>query len=266
MFQLDFLDNARLKSIIKALLLVITSYVFLGVSQGSFLFHDYGTDTLLNFLFTLICVASSWLIFKQLYLSINQYHTNHIQWRKMTFQLLSVAILTLLILGLNWFYIEILWKENLSETLFFPVVLPMAIILFSVWVFGYPLLQQRIHRPEKFQALDPNITATKGRRKIIKPASKILGFMVEKELVYMVTQEGDRFRVDSTLSLLEDRLTKNDFLRVNRQLLLSKASIDSYQSLPNGTIELDLDIKFGEVHNYTISRYKASKFRKWMLS
>ena len=173
------LDDQRRRHL-KLVLLGGVSYFFLGISEGAF-FTFQGSDTLINFVFTVFCVGSSWVFFKALYPLLVRWVGEGVKARLfITFTL--VLFLSSYITALNWVYIELFWREELGSTLFFSIVLPLAIILFLTWALFYPKFRQFLTRPTK--EIPILVEVHRGKQKMLIPLAEILGFVVENKLVF----------------------------------------------------------------------------------
>lgn len=252
--------DAQWRRYLKLILLVSVSYFFLGISEGAF-FSFSTSDTLINFAFTLFCVGSSWVVFKALYPLVVQ-KMGEASGRLWLAALVMVVLLSVYITLLNWTYIELLWMEQLGETLFFSIVLPLAVALFLGLVLLYPRLQEYLARPAENESI--RLEVTKGREKVFVAPDEVLGFIVESKLTFLVTRDGQKYLAEQSLTELETLLVDKGFFRANRQLLLVKAAVTAYKPLDNEKIQLSLQKAFGEACTFRISRYKAPAFRQWM--
>lgn len=250
--------QAERKTTVKVGLLILVSYFFVGISEGAFFFQN-GLDTFINFLFTMFCVAANWWLFKMLnrHLKPGQ-ESGNFRYVKQLGLILALSLFTTI---LNWGYIAILWREDLLQTVFFPVVLPLAVSLFAIWVFGYPWLTR-----EKVETFVPTIKLQKGQKLVITPINDLLGFWVEHKLVFALDKEGEKFFSNESLSELEDQLTARGFFRVNRQMLLKREAIKACQTIKNDRILVELTEPFTHISNCVVSRYKAPAFREWLNS
>lgn len=250
------------KIYVKIILLLTISYFFLGVSEGTFFFAN-GTDTLINFLFTLFCVALNWALFKQLYPRSEAWFKG--AWKSVLRTMSLIFLLSTHTVLLNWVYIEALWRESLEETVFFPVVLPLAIVLFLLWALGHQWLQ-KLALQEKQTTGQSGITfeLRKGKQTIFRSLGQTLGFVVNRKLVFLVSLEGERLLIDRPLRELESMLEGKGFFRLNRQLLLSRQAIQSYKVINNERIQVTLHGIPGIPSTCIVSRYKAPAFRKWL--
>lgn len=257
-----FLTDTQQKRYLKVFLLIAISYFFLGVSEGAF-FNFSSTDTLVNFVFTLFCVSSSWGLFKRLYPRISGFMR---KWSigPLVSGSVMVLLLSVYITLLNWTYIELLWMENLTETLFFSIVLPLAVMLFLTWSFLYPKLLEYMLRSAEVETMVFEVS--KGRGKVRMPMDQVLGFSVENKLTFLIALDGQKYICDQNLASLEELLIDHGFFRANRQLLLVKAAIAGYKSCINEKIQVSLHEAFGSKEITRISRYKAAAFRQWIAS
>ncbi|SFO33700.1 two component transcriptional regulator, LytTR family [Chitinophaga sp. YR627] len=86
-------------------------------------------------------------------------------------------------------------------------------------------------------------------------------FFSEHKLVYLVTEQGDRYAIDQTLEELEQELNPKEFFRATRQYIVSAASIRKIHQTFNGKLKLDLHPPAEEV---VVSREKSIALRKWL--
>lgn len=265
--MLELLHHPQRRIILKYGLLVAVSYFFVGVSQGSFALFQQGMDSLINFCFTLFCVATSWWLFKKMYafwLTDNKLNL----FRRLLFSVIVSLLLCVYISALNWVYIELLWNENLGNTLYFPVVLPLALVLFLAWCVSYFL----INKPDSRDAEAPStpkilhFSVKKGRNIHCIPVDDALGFVIENGVVFLVSRDGKRFIVDQSMNDLEKLLGDRGFFRVNRQFLVVQSAVVSYQSIENEKLTVELHSLFVHSEPCMVSRYKAASFKRWLHS
>jgi DNA-binding LytR/AlgR family response regulator len=76
------------------------------------------------------------------------------------------------------------------------------------------------------------------------------------------TKEKKDFGIDVTLEKLEEILPKNDFFRLNRQLIVHKKSIKQIKPDTYGKLNVELTPAFEEESG--VSRTKAQEFRQWL--
>jgi len=261
MQTIQFLLESDRKRYLKIGLWVLIAYFFLGISEGTFLSFENARDTTINFLFTLICVFSNWSLFKWLY------HRFEGRFNSTAMRLIGLVLNVMVLSGLttllNWMYIELFWQEALQNTAFFPIVLPLAVVLFLGWGLGYYWLQNLTHQRVAQEIV---FEAKKGREVVFCTLEQTLGFVVEYKLVFLLHQGGQRLLIERNLTELEQELSANGYFRVNRQWLLSPKAIASYRTVENDRLEIRLNSAIGAEAYSFVSRYKATAFRKWLKS
>lgn len=95
--------------------------------------------------------------------------------------------------------------------------------------------------------------------------SEILLFFSEHKIVYLIQNNGKQIVTDFTLKELEEKLDKNFFFRVNRQVIIHRNAILSYQSIENGKLVVQIkdSLSFNK-KTILVSRYKKKSFKIWL--
>ena len=99
-------------------------------------------------------------------------------------------------------------------------------------------------------------------KSIIKKVEEIAAFTVEYENVYLYTFEGDKFPIFKKLEYVESVCDPSRFFRVNRQLLVNREAIQSFEPYFNRKIILQLRVHLPE--QAVVSRLKVSPFKEWL--
>jgi two-component system, LytTR family, response regulator LytT len=86
-------------------------------------------------------------------------------------------------------------------------------------------------------------------------------FLIENGIVYGQLFDERRFVIDQKLEELESQLDPSEFIRANRQFILSRETITEIQSLPNS--RASVKTKPESPFEITISKEKISTFKKW---
>ena len=97
---------------------------------------------------------------------------------------------------------------------------------------------------------------------IIKRVEDIGLFTVENETVYMHTFTAERFPLFKKLEYVESVCDPNQFFRINRQMLVNKGAVTSFEPYFNRKVKVHLNIKLGE--EAIVSRLKVSAFKEWL--
>ena len=114
----------------------------------------------------------------------------------------------------------------------------------------------------KKQAYQQNFLAQFREKTIIKRVEEIALFNVENETVYLYTLKGEKFQLYKKLEYLEAVCNPKQFYRVNRQMLVNRAAILSFEPYFNRKIILQLSIKITD--KPIVSRLKVSAFKEWL--
>lgn len=107
----------------------------------------------------------------------------------------------------------------------------------------------------------PGLQLSQGSKTIQVPFEDILYIYREDEANYLLTKNAERYFLSFTLDDIAVQLNQN-FFRANRQMIINRKTIKSYQSAENGKIMLALEPPFKE--DVLISSRKAKGFRDWI--
>ncbi len=97
---------------------------------------------------------------------------------------------------------------------------------------------------------------------VIKRVEEIALFNVENETVYLYTFKGEKYQMFKKLEYLESVCDPNLFYRINRQMLVNRETILSFEPYFNRKIILQLNIKIKD--KPIVSRLKVSPFKGWL--
>ena len=87
-------------------------------------------------------------------------------------------------------------------------------------------------------------------------------FYIENGIVNGLTYMEEKFVVDETLDVLENKLNKTDFFRANRQFIASRKAIFEVNNYFNGRLLLKTKPKTEE--QILISKARVNIFRQWL--
>jgi len=87
-------------------------------------------------------------------------------------------------------------------------------------------------------------------------------FSIEYETVFVYTNEGKKYPLYKKLDYFESVCNPQLFYRINRQMLICKKTITSFEPYLNRKIMLHLAISYSE--KAIVSRLKVSDFKKWL--
>lgn len=107
-------------------------------------------------------------------------------------------------------------------------------------------------------------------RFLIKVGAKIVAVGIEKvayfyshnKLTWLVTKDGKKLPVDQTLEVLEEQLDPANFVRANRQFMISFESIAEIHPYFKGRLKLELNPPCDQ--ELVISAEKTPEFKDWL--
>ena len=94
------------------------------------------------------------------------------------------------------------------------------------------------------------------------PVSDFALFLIENGIVYGLTLREEKYVIDETLDVLENKLNNNDFFRANRQFIAPRKTIIEVSNYFNGRLLLKTKPKTEE--QILISKARVNIFRQWL--
>ncbi len=91
---------------------------------------------------------------------------------------------------------------------------------------------------------------------------EILYFYAEDKITFFKTRDGKRFIIEYTLAQLEDQLDPQLFFRINRQYIISHASLKDV--VTHSHSRLKVVIQYAENEKVIISKQKVAEFKDWL--
>ena len=117
--------------------------------------------------------------------------------------------------------------------------------------------------PRGEQAYQKSFLTQFKEKTIIKRVEEIALFSVEYEAVYLYTFEGKKYPLFKKLEYIESVCDPNQFFRINRQMLVNKETIVSFEPYFNRKVAVELTIKTEQ--NAIVSRLKVAPFKEWLV-
>lgn len=132
----------------------------------------------------------------------------------------------------------------------------------------YKLLEKHFtgYRPffETFrQQHRSRLMVKKGIENISLKTESIVIIYTEDKLVFVIDNQGKKYRVEKNLAELEEELDKHVFFRANRQYIVNIAFIKSYKTYEKVKLQVDLSMPILN-HHIVVSQEMAPLFRKWI--
>ena len=166
------------------------------------------------------------------------------------------ALLAILFTFIMW---EYLWHKSLIEGNYFKYeFLPqvLLILIVNLYFIIIDLFSRVISKSSRV-----TIIGQKGTQKIPVSPEDISLVQLKSGLLYLVLTNGDQLLMTENLDAVERKLPETDFFRVNRQVILNRKACQSYKSVKNGKIEVEISADEDPV---VVSQKRAADFRSWI--
>jgi len=116
---------------------------------------------------------------------------------------------------------------------------------------------------KKLEASAPSIQLLQGSKTILIPANEITTANITHGVVRVQTKLNGAAIHQGSLTELKNILPNALFFMPNRNSIIHRDSILSFKSSSFGKIEIELKNIVDPIENITVSRQKASSFRRW---
>ncbi|MEL6534535.1 MAG: LytTR family DNA-binding domain-containing protein [Bacteroidota bacterium] len=190
------------------------------------------------------------------------------QRRYLTVSSLAIRFLVQLgLVGLTNLVIIILWTELTSEAInghpvqprFYSDVIPILILEVVIFMLLYLSFDRQVTAATPRQ---PFLELTYQQEQCLIPPSQILFFTVQDGVTRAYDGSEKFYLCRLPLQALEEQLAP-EFFRLNRQYLIRKEAVSSYEKLENKKLAAKLDT--GQQQRVvTVSRTNAPKFKQWL--
>jgi len=177
------------------------------------------------------------------------------------FGLAIPAVLSILITFLQWKFI---WKKHLVHDNYFKYeFLPQLLLIVVINLFfAITHLFEKVSKQDQTQS-KPVLIGNKGSRKTPISSENTSCIYLKNGIIYLINTSGDQLILSDNMDAYEKLLPPEDFFRANSQFIINKQACQSYRSVSNGKIEVELSPKSIPI---LISQKRASSFRSWINS
>ena len=101
-------------------------------------------------------------------------------------------------------------------------------------------------------------------RTVVFKVEEIVYFSIQNDITYLHTFNGRKSSILKKIEYVASVCDPKQFFRINRQMLVNRKAIVSYEPYFNRKIILHLSIKTEE--KLVVSRLKVSEFKKWLVA
>jgi hypothetical protein len=102
---------------------------------------------------------------------------------------------------------------------------------------------------------------SKGYKRFSIDQVDVAYFAIESSTTFLVTHQNERFVVTESIESLEKKTDPIRFFKLNRQILASRASIESVENTPTRKVQVKLNPVFAE--EIFVSKANATEFQRW---
>jgi two-component system response regulator LytT len=100
------------------------------------------------------------------------------------------------------------------------------------------------------------------KKSVVKGVEEIALFFVENENVYLLSFSGEKLPLFKKLEYIESVCDPSQFFRINRQMLVNRKAIISFEPYFNRKVILQLKVQLAD--KPVVSRLKVTPFQKWL--
>lgn len=115
---------------------------------------------------------------------------------------------------------------------------------------------------EKTRSYQQSFLTQYREKSVVKYVEDIALFYVEFDTVYLYTFKGEKFQLFKKLEYIESVCDPGQFFRINRQMLVNRKAIISFEPYFNRKIVIQLNIKHED--KAIVSRLKVTSFKEWL--
>ena len=220
-------------------------------------------------LFSMIVASIIGLYLGGLTRYLDKYH--HLSWEahfksRMLLQVLfGMVVPIVVIIGLEVIYL-IMIRVPVRESSIFNLELPLSLIyLFIInliYYFNYTSFSYRKQLKEKDQAKTTKIRVKiiEGAQEKLMPIENIAFLRSADKLLWLHTFQKRQFPLNGSLKEWEEKLPKDYFYRLNRQIIAHRNAIQGIESTETRRLKVLIKDFDDEIF---IPKTKATAFRKW---
>jgi len=181
---------------------------------------------------------------------------------------LVIVLLNLLVIGITYFFYGGFY--SFDELMVINLSMITLTVIFTLIDTGRDFstdwAQTHSKAKENKSLTSKSIYVTLGKVRHLVKQESIRCAVSESGSVLIMTDEDRKLVYPHSLDTLMKSLDNQDFFRANRQTILSHKVVKSIKALDHGKVEASLSPSCRNLNTVTISRTRASDFRRWVKS
>ncbi len=190
--------------------------------------------------------------------------------KRIVFQLISTAIIGLGIISVLTEIISYIAKNKPAPLHFYT----KDLFIIGIWIFvingmyiglyyynRWRVSEDRLRKEQSIKAEGINVKI--GNKNIKIFLKDIRGAYVEDGCTFIIDLQYKTYLIDGSLEILETKLPKQLYFRINRKFIVHRDEITSYKRAAHNKLEITTSFSPPLPTGLTISRLKAPAFKKW---
>lgn len=163
----------------------------------------------------------------------------------------------------DWkYYPQTVWLTDYPLALIFLFLINMLYYYLWSWQIAAAITSSTSSKLAVVPKQTSAIQVRKGRQTHLVSFTDIAYVYRKNEINYLLTKEGERYMLDCSINQLESRLANQAFFRLNRQILVQRRSVLSFQTLRTRHLEVVLQPDYPA--NAIVNKNKAAAFKRWV--
>lgn len=254
-------------------LLFILAFIGWGMASiRRFAFIDIDLEDCIDLLFSYFMATSGYFIYKWL-IQKSLKRIPHPSFLQLVGIFLAGGILVVIWETLiNLPYTHFYYRQPLLETSFLYIDLPLTVLLLvGLSILFFPnreektaLFETEKEKGESEPIYPQQFFLSKGQHQVRILPDDIAGIMIDAQTVWLLRFDGTSFLTHSTMKEWEEKLDPQQFFRINRQFILAREAVQSYQALSNQKLAISTLPGLSIDKEVVVSKYSASAFKKWL--
>jgi len=141
----------------------------------------------------------------------------------------------------------------------------VGLYYFDLWQHTEKLYQEKSELLNSKSQIQTDALLVKlGKKTQVIQYENIGGFLIESEYAFVCTMNNEKHILDMSLDKIEKTLPAESFFRINRQTLVHRQIIKSYNRIENGKIDIHFKPVLGFISSAQLSRTKSPEFKQWL--
>ena len=247
---------------------IISAIILRHIGDPEFVWTEILTS---NYIIRLISIVIDVLVLWETVKYLTKYFNVWLSWdsdikKRLIVQYGLITLISLVAVSISEYFFRYLIEHDHLDIYYLTLHLPILTIISFLISFYYTIiffLNNQTAKTEKIEFIS-TISDTKGFSTFNIEINNVAYFYYSNRLVFVVTKKGDVGSINFSLDNLSKKVNPVEFIKVNRQFILSKKSIERYNEIENRKLEVFVLPAILEDIKIIISSKKSTLFKKWL--